>query len=389
MLVRAVALLSFAGFASILSLRAGDPLLPMMGEAFGILPGAAAVTITSFGIGYGVFQLVHGPVGDRIGKFRLLSYLAALSAVGSFACALAPSLGTLIAARFFTGAMTGGMIPLAMAWIGDTVPYDKRQVFIARYLLGNFMGITFGPLASGYMAEFWGWRSPFYVIGGLYVVITFVFWNELRSNVMTRTFTASTLTLPQAFHAMMKLVHLRKVRVILGAVMANGAFMFAPVSFIPLHGQLHLGMGTGESTQVLIAYALGGITFSLGSGYFVRRFGERGLLLAGSACLIAGWWTMLMMQSPVLGMAAMFIAGIGTFAVQNVAQVHGTQMAPEARGAAMALFACCLFVVQSLAVGLWGTVVDHVGTTPVFAFCSTAAACMTLLFRHNIRTHQA
>lgn len=387
MLVRAVALLSFAGFASILSLRAGDPLLPMMGEAFGMLPGATAVTITAFGIGYGVFQLVHGPMGDRIGKFQLLFYLAALSAAGSFACAIAPSLSTMIAARFFTGAMTGGMIPLAMAWIGDTVPYDKRQVFIARYLLGNFMGITLGPLSAGYMAEFWGWRSPFYVIGVLYVVITFVFWFELRSNAMARTFTASTLTLPQAFRAMMKLLHLRKVRVILRAVMANGAFMFAPVSFIPLHGQLHLGMGTGESTQVLIAYAVGGITYSLGSGYFVRRFGERGLLLVGSACLIAGWWTMLMMQSPVLGMLAMFVAGLGTFSIQNVAQVHATQMAPDARGAAMALFACCLFVVQSLAVGLWGLVVDHFGTTPVFAICSTAGACMTLLFRHNIRTH--
>jgi predicted MFS family arabinose efflux permease len=389
MLVRAVALLSFAGFASILSLRASDPLLPMMGMAFGILPGAAAVTITAFGIGYGVFQLVHGPLGDRIGKFRLLSYLAALSAVGSFACAIAPGLGTLIAARFFTGAMTGGMIPLAMAWIGDTVPYDKRQVFIARYLLGNFMGITIGPLIAGYMAEFWGWRSPFYVIGVLYVVITVVFWHELRSNAMTRSFTPSPHTLPEAFRAMFKLLQLRKVRVILRAVMANGAFMFAPVSFIPLHGQLHLGMGTGESTQVLIAYALGGITFALGSGYFVRRLGERGLLLAGSVCLIVGWWTMLMLHSPVLGMTAMFVAGLGTFAIQNVAQVHGTQMAPEARGAAMALFACCLFVVQSLAVGLWGTVVDHFGTTPVFVICSTSAACMTLLFRHNIRTHEA
>ena len=389
MLVRAVALLSFAGFASILSLRAGDPLLPMMGEAFGIMPGAAAVTITSFGIGYGVFQLVHGPVGDRIGKFRLLSYLAALSAIGSFACAVAPSLSTMIAARFLTGAMTGGMIPLAMAWIGDTVPYDKRQVFIARYLLGNFMGITIGPLISGYMAEFWGWRSPFYVIGVLYIVITGVFWYELRNNAMTRTFTASTLTMPQAFRAMLMLLHVRKVRVILRTVMANGAFMFAPVSFIPLHGQLHWGMGPGASTQVLIAYALGGITYSLGSGYFVRRLGERGLLLIGSGCLVAGWWTLLMMQSPVLGMAAMYVAGMGTFSVQNVAQVHGTQMAPEARGAAMALFACCLFVVQSLAVGLWGTVVDHFGTTPVFVICSTSAACMTLLFRHNIRTHEA
>ena len=389
MLVRAVFLLALAGFASILSLRVSDPLLPLLADSFGILPGAASISITAFGIGYGVFQILHGAVGDRIGKFQLMIVLAALSALGSFACALAPGLPTLLAARFFTGAMTGGIIPLSMAWIGDTVPYEKRQAFIARYLLGNFLGMALGPVAAGYMAEAWGWRAPFHVIGVIYIVITAVFWFEMRANPMTRKFEPAGSSLLGVFKGMWRLLDDRWVRVILFTVMFSGAFLFAPVSFVPLHAQFRFGIGPGDSSMILIAYAAGSMTFAFASGHLVRMLGERGLLLWGGVFLMAGWPVYAMVPNAAAALLPVFLAGFGTFCVHNTIQVHATQMAPHARGSSMALFAASLFISQSLAVGVWGAIVDGFGTTPLFLTCALGAAGMALVFRSSGKRHRA
>lgn len=389
MLVRAVFLLALASFASTLSLRAADPLLPMLADSFGILPGAASISITSFGIGYGVFQILHGAVGDRIGKFQLMIVLTALSAVGSFACALAPGLPTLLAARFFTGAMTGGIIPLSMAWIGDTVPYEKRQAFIARYMLGNFLGMALGPLTGGYLAEAWGWRMPFHVIGVIYLFITGVFWFEMRANALTRKPEPAGSSLLDVFRGMWRLLDDYWVRVILFTVMFSGAFLFAPVSFVPLHAQFRFGIGPGESSMILIAYAAGSMAFAFGSGQLVRMLGERGLLLWGSVLLMAGWPVYAMAPNPTVALLPVFLAGLGTFAVHNTIQVHATQMAPHARGSAMALFAASLFIGQSLAVGVWGAIVDRFGTTPIFLTCAFGAASMALVFRRSVKRRRS
>ena len=58
--------------------------------------------------------------------------------------------------------------------------------------------------------------------------------------------------------------------------------------------------------------------------------------------------------------------GMGLYMMHNTLQMHATQMAPEARGGALALFATCLFTGQSAGVWLASHAVDAVGTAPVF-----------------------
>jgi predicted MFS family arabinose efflux permease len=149
---RAVLLLSLAAFASASALRAADPLLPLIAGDFGTTPGAAAAVITGFAVSYGLLQLVNGPLADRIGKYRMVFLITAISAAGNLACALAPSLATLVIARFLTGATVGGIVPLAMAWIGDAVAYEQRQLVLARFLIGHMLGVAFATTASGFLS---------------------------------------------------------------------------------------------------------------------------------------------------------------------------------------------------------------------------------------------
>lgn len=91
MIGRAVTLLSLAAFASAASLRATDPLLAPISAEYGVTPGEASMVITAFAMSYGLFQVLHGPIGDRYGKFRMVMLTTAVSGLTSLLCAAAQS----------------------------------------------------------------------------------------------------------------------------------------------------------------------------------------------------------------------------------------------------------------------------------------------------------
>src|SRR5260221_3005527 len=60
--------------------------------------------------------------------------------------------------------MAAAIIPLSMAWIGDVVPYEQRQPVLARFLIGQIVGVAIGQLLGGLAADFLGCRVPFYLL---------------------------------------------------------------------------------------------------------------------------------------------------------------------------------------------------------------------------------
>ena len=96
-----------------LGLRATDPLLPLIAAEFATTAAAASGTITAFVLSYGLLQVVYGPLGDRFGRVHTIAAASLVSALGSAACALAPGLDALVAARLVSGATIGALIPLA------------------------------------------------------------------------------------------------------------------------------------------------------------------------------------------------------------------------------------------------------------------------------------
>ncbi|MCC3262812.1 hypothetical protein LLE87_32085, partial [Paenibacillus polymyxa] len=58
-------------------------------------------------------------------------------ALGSAGAVMAGSLDMLVFCRALSGAAGAGIVPLSMAWIGDNVPYERRQATLARFLTGT------------------------------------------------------------------------------------------------------------------------------------------------------------------------------------------------------------------------------------------------------------
>ena len=98
-LLRPIALLSAAAFASVATMRAADPLLPQVAREFGVSAGEASIIATAFALAYGFCQLVYGVLGDRFGKYRLITLATLASALTVASAGFAGSLGMLGAAR--------------------------------------------------------------------------------------------------------------------------------------------------------------------------------------------------------------------------------------------------------------------------------------------------
>jgi EmrB/QacA subfamily drug resistance transporter len=106
---------------------------------------------------------VYGRLGDALGRKRLMFVALGLFVAASVACALAPTLLLLIAARVAQGAGGGGLMTMSQALIGESVPPRERARYQG-YLASIFMvSSTFGPVAGGWLTQQFGWRSVFLV----------------------------------------------------------------------------------------------------------------------------------------------------------------------------------------------------------------------------------
>ena len=376
---RAVFLLSLAAFASAASLRATDPLLPLIADEFAVTAGAASAAVTAFALSYGLLQVVCGPLGDRYGRYRTIAAAAAVSAFGSAACAIAPSLDALIAARLVSGATIGAFIPLALAWIGDTVAYEKRQPLLARFRVGQMAGVAFGTAAAGWLGEHFGWRTIFFALAALLLLIAVLLFAELRNPLVRGVGRGS---MRESVKRMPGMLAQRRLQGLFATAFTEGMLIFGALAFVAVYLQRRYGLGPGVAGTLVTAYAGGGLLYALLARRAVRRLGERGLVALGGAALVAGYVTLALSPSVVLSTLGIAAVGAGFYMLHTTVQTHVTQVAPEERGSVVALFATFLFLGQASGVWLAAQVVDSAGLAPVFLAAAAGLALLAALYRY-------
>ena len=381
-----IILFAFAACASSTSFRICDPLLPVFAQEFGVRTAQASSTVTLFAIAYGILQFFYGPLGDHYGKFRVVSWATLGCAVGSLIVAAAPTLEVVEIGRFISGATAAAIVPLAMAWIGDHVPYEKRQETIARFLLGSISGLALGQLLGGVFADTLGWRWAFVWMAATYLIVGVLLLS--RRHTVTES-TARSAGRVNPLVPIRQVLSTKWAWFVLVIVSIEGMLVFGPLAFVPAFLHERHGLAVSWAGIISGCFAVGAFIYAIRANKFVAKFGERGLALWGGALLALAMLGFLLAPGWQWTVAASVMSGLGYYFLHAVLQTHATQMAPAARGTSVSLFASCLFLGQSFGVAVCAWLGDNFGLGTVFPVGIIGLPLLAMLFAWRLKVRQA
>ncbi|HEY3223609.1 MAG TPA: MFS transporter [Pseudolabrys sp.] len=381
----AITLLALASFASQSMVRVSDSLLPQIAADFGVSVGAASVVVTAYALAHGSVQLIIGPVGDRFGKYACVTAAAAMSTVLVLLCGLAGSLPALVAARLACGLSAGWIIPLAMAFLGDVVPYERRQQVLGTFLSGQILGQLFGQAAGGVLGDFFGWRQVFFFLAALFAIATIALLIEFSRNPITHVGHASATRSRGFVTDNATVLRAPWARAVIAMGFIESLFMFGAFAYVG--ADLHLRFGISFSLVGLFvsAFAIGGLIYSLSVRGLVNRLGQIGLVTGGGALLALAYATIAFAPHAYMAPLAITTIGLGYYMLHNTLQTNATQMTPEARGTAVAIFSSALYLGQTLGVVINGVIFDRFTAVPVFLIAAAGLLAVALRFARALK----
>ncbi len=345
------------GFASALSNRSMDPLLTMIARDFSIPVTTAALLSSAYAFPYALSQPVLGPVGDFYGKTRVLKACLWLLGFCTLGCIFAPTFEILLIFRLLGGVAAGGIMPVAMASIGDKYPPAVRQLAIGRFLTAGLTGMILGASLAGIMAMSFGWRSFLYFTAGF-------------------AFTAAIGATLLLHEAAKPVGHIR----ISDAVTSYGSVFSNPKSWLcfgtvflealalygctPFIGELieTNGLGTArEAGFVLAGIGLGGLTYSITLPVTLRLFRRTQMMAIGGCFASVGLLGMALALPWPLMCLCFTVTGFGFMMLHNSIQAEVAELAPSARASAFSMHSCSFFLGQAIGPIIFGFGLHQVG----------------------------
>jgi MFS transporter, MHS family, proline/betaine transporter len=250
--------------------------------------------------------MVFGPLGDRIGRQRVLAMTMIMMAAGTFAIGLIPSYGTigilapvlLLAARLVQGFSTGGEYGGAATFIAEFSP-DKRRGFMGSFLefgtlIGYVMGAGVVALLTATLSQeallSWGWRVPFLIAGplglvGLYIRMKLEETPAFKREAEARE--ALEKAEPKQPFRKTLLAQWKPLLLCVGLVLVFNVTDYMALSYLPsyLSATLHFDESHGLFLVLIVMVLM--MPMTLAAGRLSDAIGRKPVMLAGCVGLFA------------------------------------------------------------------------------------------------------
>ena len=409
--------LGLAAFMVQADARVIDPLLHVIARDFGITPPAAAVVISSYALPYGLFQLLYGPIGDRVGKLRVMAACLTVFSFGTFACAFVTSIPMFALLRFLTGVAAAAVIPMSLGYIGDKFPYADRQIALGRFMSALMIGQIVGSTLGGLFGQYLGWRYVFIALGGVALIVSVTLAREgarfPESLNPSRPLGRALLIVPLGglfvFFGLLGVVPLAAAAafetagagllvyalatqygsmltrpgapLVLATVLMEGLFVFGGLSYLASSLTDRFGINYAYAGLMVAGFGCGGLIYSASVKKLVTRAGELGVLLLGGTLLGFGFVAIGVMPSWGWFIPMIVILGMGYYTMHGTLQTRATELAPHARGTAISLFAFFFFLGQATGPQLLGAIVKARGYGAAFVVAGVGLFTIAVVAR--------
>jgi predicted MFS family arabinose efflux permease len=354
-------LLAFVIFATSLFMRSVDPVIPQIAAGLHVTPTTAAMLSTGFTLPYALVQPLLGALADMISKTRLIAVCMLILGVATIACAMATNFETLMTLRVLAGATAGGIFPIVFALAGDRVPVAQRQVAFGKLLFAAMSGNLLGASAAGVIGDLMDWRGVFIVTGALDLIALAVAIPGFRGIGEA----AGRFDLSMLIPNYRAIFRNPLAKYCFGAVFLEATFLFGVFPYVAVLLELKGVTHATIAGIVLAGFGIGGVLYTLNVSRLLAYVGEQRLMAAGGMvmgfCLIA---MALRAPWPVEFVNFMFL-GFGFYMLHGCIQVFVTELAPSARGSAMAGHSAFFFLGQAVGPVVYGLALGSIGITPV------------------------
>lgn len=382
-----------AGFLAVASaINYGDraaisSVLPSLQTEFGLSDAALGLVGSVFLWTYALASPFAGTVADRCSRSRVVLLSLVAWSVVTVLIGASAGIATLLILRGGLGLAECLYLPAAIALTADHHGPRTRAKALSLLNIGNSLGVVAGGAGAGYIADRFGWRASFWVLGAIGLVVA-LFGRPALSDAPARH-TARRATAP-AIEAARYLALTPSYLILLLKAMLSGVAIWIFLSWLPLYFKESYGMSLGDSgltgTLALQGAALVGMVIGGAISDAVAARTTRSRVLMHACCyIVSAPFLLAFLGHPGFAVSA---AAVGAFSFSrslggaNEQPILCDVVPPRYRSTAIGFMNMCATATGGLGVFAAGLLKSHVGLSAIFGWLSVSfliAGCALLL----------
>jgi predicted MFS family arabinose efflux permease len=224
--VLVIILLALTQFTVVLDFMVMSPLGDMLMKSMSLTTSQFGFAVSGYALSAGASGLLTAGFADKFDRKKLLLFFYIGFIAGTLLCGLASSYVMLLTARIITGVFGGVIGSISMAILADLFPLHQRGRAMGFLQMGFGASQVLGIPISLYIANVWGWQSPFIMIVGLAAIIWLV--TMLKMHPVTKHLNLKTekTAITHFWHTLIQRDY--RTGFLLTALLSLGGFMMMP-----------------------------------------------------------------------------------------------------------------------------------------------------------------
>lgn len=372
--------------ASPFALNAMTPALPRIADDFAVPYVIVQLALTVALLAFGTAQLIAGPLSDRYGRRYIVIFGLSIFALGSLISALAPTAAVMIAGRALQAGGGAAAFILTRTIVYDTHERDAATAKISYMVMVMILAPVAGTLFGGYLVDYSGWRSIFWLI-----TIVGVGLAALSASLLAETnrYLGQSRTLGQILREARELLALPMFWGYTGAAAFASGMFFAFLGVAPYIFEKVMGETPSHFVNYFLLMSAGYMAGNFASARLAARLGPVRMLGLGVALATIGialFWLMSDINRPIALFLPMMFMTFSNGVTLPSATVGAMALRPALSGTASGVGGMVQMIVASSMTTAVGAVLTTSSKPMIVALtvCWLASGlCALLVYRRT------